>query len=1073
MADVVSNGDDGTHMSPPHSSSESDDEKDGPIKFKVQTLAGQTFDISIRKNASILQLKRQIERADNTFPIRAQKYFVKGRPLKDEKGTIGEIGIGNGGTIYLAKRLRTNAAELLAPPPKKGANNSAANQFPGHQIIRVVCPPNASAGSRVRISLSDGRQLMVQVPNGVGPGMPFQVALRPSASTPSRAPRPPNTFFGFNNTMGSMRRSPNFLREEIDLFSDEFAKNAFPPPKKKKKSARQIFDEAIEKREKLLPESIVSPPVREGSEPLDFDGIDTSKPIKEEKDGGGDRLVYIETIRRCAPRLTWRARRMLQRSIYMFKTKENMESMGRQLVSKHVRHFVTAKQTMDRLRRDLAVESRSRKDTEISTISAFLEACCERNRLLSRFAMCQKGLLPPSDEDEESKKRANWSSSAGGHVDVAVSNKKSTKTTNGSHLRRCVREWATHAKRVSLAEFAESMTRKRADESTRGEKFFFVATGSVRCHDSNGFFICTIPQLAVVSNFAGHHSNLLCRSDAGSFSFSWTTLSPKSFLVCVDRSVFVAPFLEMRPLLPQITTQSALCVLGWASVSAQLQYDTSALVTSEHHLLRQEKSSLSTGNIQRYGGTVGDGDSSKDESSSNATSEIDTFVARPSPDAATAICNALRNNVRTKPWRLTVEECRDMLTRRVGDRAECVTLEDSETLWEEGQDSVDDCVFVVLQGRVDVCVALLPGDLQQRRVLREQKNRLVLSNPMSKKLRLMQKLIQACQVSDKKRASSSPSSSSKGDSCERGRKSTVARLGPTREKVVRLGSFHCGDVICATDFFASPNSARSTTFTARGSHEYGAVLLRLSRSLVASYSHVLKRYDIARFVGYHACLSWGPGPPPPKKLLALADKFVRLTRHAGDTIMALGQPVKNIYWIVDGTMRLTYYKPLGDSIGNEGGSKGADATCELGRGQCFGDMAVDRPIAIASVVVTSPKATLLVLRKYDCPALGKIPWMHLKHAAKTKREWLEACSGARRTSPLTVEASSPTRGRVPPKTDESDPFAVEVLGVLKETSDNLFSRVKSLSSVGLDCDASNHAVGFLKRMVKRNIGEAP
>ena len=52
---------------------------------------------------------------------------------------------------------------------------------------------------------------------------------------------------------------------------------------------------------------------------------------------------------------------------------------------------MTAKQTIDRLRRDLTIESKSRKDTEISTISSFLEGCCERDRLLSRFAMCQKG----------------------------------------------------------------------------------------------------------------------------------------------------------------------------------------------------------------------------------------------------------------------------------------------------------------------------------------------------------------------------------------------------------------------------------------------------------------------------------------------------------------------------------------------------------------------------------------------------------------------------------------------------------------------------------------------------------
>ena len=131
-------------------------------------------------------MKKQIERADDGFPVKAQKFMFKGEPLKNEKGTIEENGLDSGTKLYLVKRLRTNSAELLDPPPRKTSSNAgsnAMNRGQQQQLIRVVCPANARPGSRVRISLSDGRQLMVQVPQGVGPGMPFQVALQARRET--------------------------------------------------------------------------------------------------------------------------------------------------------------------------------------------------------------------------------------------------------------------------------------------------------------------------------------------------------------------------------------------------------------------------------------------------------------------------------------------------------------------------------------------------------------------------------------------------------------------------------------------------------------------------------------------------------------------------------------------------------------------------------------------------------------------------------------------------------------------------------------------------------------------------
>lgn len=177
------------------SSSKTSDEdakeaKDKVIKFNVLTLGGQKFDISIQKEKSIYQLKKQIERTDDNFPVKAQKFMFKGEPLKNVKGTVSENGLTEGCKLYLVKRLRTESAEVLDPPPKKGAHQRQQQGSGGAQLIRVLCPANARAGSRVRISLSDGRQLLVQVPQGVGPGMPFQVALQ--SVQPQRRQGPPS-----------------------------------------------------------------------------------------------------------------------------------------------------------------------------------------------------------------------------------------------------------------------------------------------------------------------------------------------------------------------------------------------------------------------------------------------------------------------------------------------------------------------------------------------------------------------------------------------------------------------------------------------------------------------------------------------------------------------------------------------------------------------------------------------------------------------------------------------------------------------------------------------------------------
>ena len=53
------------------------------------------------------------------------------------------------------------------------------------QMMQVNCPPGSTPGSMVQVQAPNGEQMHVQVPAGVGPGMPFQIQVL--GATPAQA----------------------------------------------------------------------------------------------------------------------------------------------------------------------------------------------------------------------------------------------------------------------------------------------------------------------------------------------------------------------------------------------------------------------------------------------------------------------------------------------------------------------------------------------------------------------------------------------------------------------------------------------------------------------------------------------------------------------------------------------------------------------------------------------------------------------------------------------------------------------------------------------------------------------
>jgi len=335
------------------------------------------------------------------------------------------------------------------------------------------------------------------------------------------------------------------------------------------------------------------------------------------------------------------------------------------------------------------------------------------------------------------------------------------------------------------------------------------------------------------------------------------------------------------------TPYTQIYTLGWTCTSARIQQDSFALVTSTHHILNDE---------------YGDDDDDNDEKKNEENEMKDDKNSMPLPctnDIVRTIWDALRRNEHSSCWKLSLEECRSMLRERVGDHSECLVLNSSEVLWHEGHDrgTSRDC-FVVLQGRIDCEISSLPGDVREHRLLRTKQKSVISGRPMSKKLRMVQKLMIACQ----NHTSSSSSSEDK-------KKKVIHKSPPQKERdmkdFVQVGSFHCGDVLDAHVVLGSADDLHA--FTARAGSRGGAVVLRLSKDLVMSNSSQAQKILMARFLKNESGIAWGDSKKFRKSSSKILSKFTCRTFRRGDVVLDQQLKKKNLklYWILHGTLCVT------------------------------------------------------------------------------------------------------------------------------------------------------------------------
>ncbi len=390
-----------------------------------------------------------------------------------------------------------------------------------------------------------------------------------------------------------------------------------------------------------------------------------------------------------------------------------------------------------------------------------------------------------------------------------------------------------------------------------------------------------------------------------------------------------------------------------------------------------------------------------------------------------------------------------MLRERVGDHSECIVLNASEVLWHEGHDrGTNRNCYLVLQGRINVEFSSLPGDIREHRLLKSKKHAVIQGRPMSRKLRMVQKLMIACKT--KREEKKQDEKIKKVDDEE---KIAGVSVSSSLPNIIHAGSFHFGDVLDAHTILQNTESSPHA-FTARAGSQGGAVLLRISRDLIMSHSSHFQKILTAQFLAHESGIAWERGgfKKNRKMFSKILSRFTYDSLRRSDVVMSPKENVSYVYWILNGTFRVKHENHV---------------LYDMSRGERFGDVEIfseedhqnHKCKGLTTVSVASKTATILKLSRHDLNILGSDVLENMKRNTLEKAIWLK-------TQINKTSSSSKERRRKPFQT--SDPFASSISSTIRETSKNLFTRDSSESSMGLICDASAHSVSFLKRLSERS-----
>ena len=186
------------------------------------------------------------------------------------------------------------------------------------------------------------------------------------------------------------RRSPFFPKEE-DLDKAEKKKKSTP----KLPTALEIFKDALASRTRISADDVISTPVLGKHEPFNVNNLQGENDHEEKVS------EYLRKISEASSHLNYRSRCTIQHSLDECKSQRRLETKRGKLALQHE----PREQDVERVRK--LGSQKDRTSAEIEFLAMFLELCCERDSLLSRFAMRS------SSEKQSHMKRIfkSWASS--------------------------------------------------------------------------------------------------------------------------------------------------------------------------------------------------------------------------------------------------------------------------------------------------------------------------------------------------------------------------------------------------------------------------------------------------------------------------------------------------------------------------------------------------------------------------------------------------------------------------------------------------------------------------------------
>ena len=93
------------------------------IHVRIVSLSGRTILVKVRHDCLVRDLKILIASSTEDMPVRRQRLYFRGEPLRKPNGSLRSNGIvGERATLYLVKRILTDRAEILELPKSMQVN---------------------------------------------------------------------------------------------------------------------------------------------------------------------------------------------------------------------------------------------------------------------------------------------------------------------------------------------------------------------------------------------------------------------------------------------------------------------------------------------------------------------------------------------------------------------------------------------------------------------------------------------------------------------------------------------------------------------------------------------------------------------------------------------------------------------------------------------------------------------------------------------------------------------------------------------------------------------------------------